>query len=38
MLAVEMDVKPQNMSFAKVELGGGINREGAFVQINTVEA
>ena len=36
MLAVEMDVKPRNLNFAKVELKGGINREGAFIRINTV--
>ena len=37
MLAVERDVKPRNMNFAKVEKGGGaINREGAFITINTV--
>ena len=31
LVAVERDVKPQNMNFAKVEKGGGdgaINREG----------
>ena len=36
MLAVERDVKPRNMNFAKVEKRGGINREGAFITINTV--
>ena len=37
MLAVERDVKPRNMNFAKVERGGGaINREGAFITKNTV--
>ena len=38
MLAVERDVKPLNMNFAKVEKGGGgaINREGAFITKNTV--
>ena len=39
MLAVERDVKPRNMKFAKVERRGGggvINREGAFIQINTI--
>ena len=39
MLAVDRDVKPRNMNFAKVEKGGGggtINREGAFIAINTV--
>ena len=37
MLAVERDVKPRNMNFAKVEKGGGaINREGAFITKNTV--
>ena len=36
-LAVEMDVKPRNMNFAKAELGGGINIERAFVQINMVQ-
>ena len=31
MLAVDRDVKPRNMNFAKVEKrGGAINREGAF--------
>ena len=37
-MAVERDVKPRNMNFAKVEkrVGGGINREGAFIRINTV--
>ena len=33
MLAVERDVKPRNMNFAKVEKGGG---GGAFITINTV--
>ena len=36
MLAVERDVKPRNMNFAKVERGGAINREGAFITKNTV--
>ena len=40
LLAVEMDVKPQNVNFANVEKKGGgggvINREGAFVWIDTV--
>ena len=37
MLAVERDVKPRNMNFAKVEKrGGAINREGAFITKNTV--
>ena len=37
MLAVERDVKPRNMNFAKVEKrGGGINREGAFITKNMV--
>ena len=38
LVAVERDVKPQNMNFAKVEKrgGGAINREGAFIRINTV--
>ena len=38
MLAVDRDVKPRNMNFAKVEKrgGGAINREGAFIAINTV--
>ena len=35
-LAVERDVKPLNMSFAKVQRRGAINREGAFIWINTV--
>ena len=38
-LAVERDVKPRNMKFAKVVRGGrggAINREGAFIRINTV--
>ena len=33
-LAVERDVKPRNMNFAKLQ--GGINREGAFIRINMV--
>ena len=33
MLAVERDVKPRYMNFAKVETMGAINREGAFVWI-----
>ena len=41
MLTVDRDVKPRNINFAKVERGGGggwgsINREGAFIAINTV--
>ena len=36
MLVVERDVKPRNMNFAKVEKGGAINREGAFITKNTV--
>ena len=38
LVTVERDVKPRNMNFAKVEKrgGGGINREGAFIRINTV--
>ena len=38
LVAVERDVKPRNMNFAKVEkMGGGeINREEAFVRIYTV--
>ena len=39
MLAVERDVKPRNMNFAKVEKGeggGGINRDGVFITINMV--
>ena len=36
MLAVDRDIKPRNMNFAKVERGGAINREGAFIAINTV--
>ena len=40
MLAVDRDVKPRNMNFAKVEKrgggGGASNREGAFIAINTV--
>ena len=28
MLAVERDVKPRNMNFAKVDRRGGANREG----------
>ena len=36
LVAVERDVKPRNMNFAKVEKKGGINREGAFIRINTV--
>ena len=35
--AVDRDVKPRNMNFAQVEKrGGAINREGAFIAINTV--
>ena len=37
MLAVEMDGKPQNMNFAKVDWrGGATNREVALIRINTV--
>ena len=37
MLAVERDVKSQNMNFAKVNRRGGVtNREGALIRINTV--
>ena len=37
MLAVEMDVKPRNMNFAKVEKKrGSINSEGVIIWINTV--
>ena len=38
LVAVEGDVKPQNINFAKIERGGGgaINREGSFIWINTV--
>ena len=37
LVAVERDVKPRNMNFAKVEKGGGVpNREGALIRINTV--
>ena len=37
MLAVERDVKPRNINFSKVEKGeGAINRDGAFITINTV--
>ena len=38
-LAVERDVEPRNMKFAKLQKRGGgvaINREGAFIRINTV--
>ena len=35
-LAVERDAKLWNMTFAKVERGGGGNREGAFILINMV--
>ena len=37
-LAVERDVKPQNMNFAKIDRrgGGATNREGALIRINTV--
>ena len=36
MLAFERDVKSRKMNFAKVKREGGlINREGAFVRINT---
>ena len=36
MLAVERDVKPRNMNFAKVKKrGGAINREGASIGIET---
>ena len=36
LVAVERDVKPRNMKFAKVEMWGAINREEAFIRINTV--
>ena len=41
MLAVERDVKPRNMNFAKVDRRGGgeeavTNREGALIWINMV--
>ena len=38
MVAVERDVISQNINFARVDRRGGgeINREGAFVRINTV--
>ena len=36
LVAVERDVKPRNMNFAKVEREGVINREGAFIRINTI--
>ena len=39
LVAVERDVKPRNMNFAKVEKrgwGGVINREGAFIRISTL--
>ena len=38
LVAVERDVKPRNMNFAKVEKrgGGATNREGALIRINTV--
>ena len=37
MLAVDRDVKPRNMAFAKVtRRGGAFNRKGAFIRINTV--
>ena len=37
-MAVERDVKPRNINLAKVQKRGrgGINREGAFIRINTV--
>ena len=36
-LAVERDVKPRNINFAKIDrMGWVINRKGAFVWINTV--
>ena len=35
LVAVERDVKPRNINFAKVEAGGGINRQGAFIRIIT---
>ena len=36
-LAVERDIKPHNMNFAKVDRrGGATNREGALIRINTV--
>ena len=37
MLSVKRDIKPQTMTFAKVDRRGeAFNREGAFIQINTV--
>ena len=35
-LAVERDIKPQTMTFAKLDKGGTSNIEGAFIQINMV--
>ena len=35
-LAVERDVKPRNMNFAKLQRMGGINMEVVFIRINTV--
>ena len=35
-LAVERDVKPRNMNFAKVDRRGATNREGALIWINMV--
>ena len=47
-MAVERDLKPRNMNFAKVDKRGGgvcvcvcvcvINREGVFIRINTVSS
>ena len=36
MLAVERNVKPRNMKFAKLQRRGAINRVGAFIRTNTV--
>ena len=36
-LAVERDVKPRNMNFAKVDRRRGVtNREGALIRINMI--
>ena len=37
MLAVERDVKPRNMNFAKEDRRGATNREGVLIRINTVQ-
>ena len=36
MLAVERDIKPRNMTFAKVERRGASNRKEAFIRTSTV--